>query len=266
MAPWQTDRNLEPARAKVNTSRVEPCSSEAGAKCTTCLGVIAVFALIVVTACGGGGSSSGSSGDNPTYGGTLSVDNLFGDHQHTFFVPASIVTAPPSTGFVGNTSNNFPPEQRGDPHNHSIFLTQGELSDLEAGVPVTGDSLRRFFHSHSFVFGSSGSAGPIDAPASLSGRTIDARITSGSGLLASQGTFRASFAASTFLILGDGADTVNSSGSYTYSAIGSVGTVNFNDTQSGSGVFAFTYTSATGGTYSVNIAAGGSQAGTFVEP
>ncbi len=167
MAPWQTDRNLEPARVKVNASRVEPCSGEAGAKCTTCLGAIAVFALIVVTACGGGGSSSG---DNPTYGGTLSVDDDRGDHQHTFFVPASTVTAPPSTGFVGNTSNNFPPNQLGAVHNHSIFLTQGDLSDLEAGVPVTGVSQSFFFHSHSFVFGSSGgdggSSGGDDPPVS----------------------------------------------------------------------------------------------------
>ena len=114
--------------------------------------------------------------------------------------------------------------------------------------------------------GGSASAGPIDAPASLSGRTIDARVTSGSGLLASQGTFRASFAAATYAIQGDGVNTINSNGSYTYAAVGSVGTANFNDTQVGSGVFAFTYTSATGGTYSLNIPGGGSQAGTFVEP
>ena len=113
--------------------------------------------------------------------------------------------------------------------------------------------------------GSSGSPAAINAPSSLSGRTIDARVSSGSGLLASRGTFRVSFASSSYAIQGDGSNTVNSSGSYSYSAVGAVGTANFNDTRSGSGVFAFTYTSATGGTYSVNISSGGAQAGTFVE-
>ena len=113
--------------------------------------------------------------------------------------------------------------------------------------------------------GSSGNPVAVDAPASLDGRTIDARVTSGSGVLASQGTFRISFAATTYAIQGDGVNVVNSNGTYSYAAVGSVGTANFNDVVVGTGTFAFTYTSATGGTYSVDVAAGGSQAGTFVE-
>ena len=114
--------------------------------------------------------------------------------------------------------------------------------------------------------GSSGQAPVIEAPASMSGRTFDGTVATGSGVLASTGTFRISFAASTYAVLGDGVDVANSNGTYTYSAVGAVGTAAFVDSGLGSGNFAFTYTSANTGTYSANNTAGGIQAGTFVEP
>ena len=111
-----------------------------------------------------------------------------------------------------------------------------------------------------------GSSAPISAPASLDGRTLDCTVTSGSGGFATTGTFRISFAASTYAILGDGVNVGNSVGTYNYLAVGAVGTAAFVDSVIGSGNFAFTYTSATTGTYSANGAVGGIQAGTFVEP
>jgi hypothetical protein len=115
--------------------------------------------------------------------------------------------------------------------------------------------------------GSSGSSGqPVAAPATVNGRTYDARVTSGTGAFASSGTFRASFATSTYAIQGDGVNVANSNGTYTYSAIGTVGTAIFFDSVAGGpNTLAFSYTSTTSGSYSISSAGIGSQAGTFVE-
>lgn len=113
--------------------------------------------------------------------------------------------------------------------------------------------------------GSSDPPPAISAPASLAGRTLDATISAGSGAFATTGTFRISFTASTYAIMGDGVNTANSNGTYTYTAVGAVGTANITDNLLGNGNFAFTYTSASAGTYSANATVGGTQAGTFVE-
>jgi hypothetical protein len=121
----------------------------------------------------------------------------------------------------------------------------------------------------SFSCGGDGNSGssapPVSAPPSLENRTLDCVVTSGSGGFATTGTFRVSFTASTYAILGDGVNTANSNGTYTYTQVGDVGTATFIDSVIGAGNFAFTYTSASAGTYSVNATAGGAQAGTFVE-
>ena len=94
----------------------------------------------------------------------------------------------------------------------------------------------------------------------------DAGWTAGNSFRPQEGAIKytapaGGLAAGTVMLL----EFTNSSGTYTYAAVGSVGTANFIDNQSGPGSFAFTYTSATTGTYSATIAAGGTQAGTFVE-
>ncbi len=77
----------------------------------------------------------------------------------------------------------------------------------------------------------------------------------------------------TYEIERDGVPVVTNSGTYTYSADGAVGTVNFTDSVIGEGTFVFTYTrrepkvgeaTTSEGTYSANAAAGGTQTGTFV--
>ena len=60
--------------------------------------------------------------------------------------------------------------------------------------------------------GSSDPPPAISAPASLAGRTLDATVSSGSGAFATTGTFRVSFTASTYAIMGDGVNTANSNG------------------------------------------------------
>ena len=112
---------------------------------------------------------------------------------------------------------------------------------------------------------SGSSGGAVDAPASLSGRTFDGTVTSGNGILANTGTFRISFAATTYAIVGDGVNTANSNGTYTYTAVGAVGTAITLDNLSGAGEFAFTYNTVNTGTYAASVVAGGSQAGTFIE-
>ena len=113
--------------------------------------------------------------------------------------------------------------------------------------------------------GGGGSGELVDAPTSLVGRTLDATVTSGSGAFATTGSFRVSFGTSTYALQGDGVNVANSSGTYTYTAVGSVGTAPFIDSGLGSGhTFAFTYTSTTTGNYSISGPAG-VQAGTFVE-
>jgi len=113
---------------------------------------------------------------------------------------------------------------------------------------------------------SSGSSAPaISAPASLDGRTFDCTVKSGNGLYATTGTFRISFTAASYAILGDGVNTANSIGTYTYLAVGAVGTMINDDALLGISNIFYTYTSASAGTYSANAAVGGPQAGTFVE-
>ena len=114
--------------------------------------------------------------------------------------------------------------------------------------------------------GGSGSSGPpIAAPASLSGRTFNATVISGSGVFATRGTFRISFGATTYAVQGDGVNVANSNGTYSYSAIGSIGTALVNDSIGGPLNFAFTYTSSSGGTYAVN-GSNGNQSGRFSSP
>ncbi len=125
--------------------------------------------------------------------------------------------------------------------------------------------------------GSSGTTSDVSAPGSLRARIIDCTITSGSGIFATTGTLKIFFllpsSPLTYEIELNGVEVVHSSGTYTYTADGDVGTMNFTDSVIGDGAFVFTYTmrdpkvgeaTTSSGTYSANAAAGGTQAGTFV--
>ena len=79
------------------------------------------------------------------------------------------------------------------------------------------------------------------------------------------GTFRISFTDTTYAIQGDGVNTVDSNGTYTYSATGAVGTGMLVDSISGPLTVALSYDASSTGTYSVDSPGNGSQAGTFVE-
>ena len=117
----------------------------------------------------------------------------------------------------------------------------------------------------------------IEAPSSLAGRTIDATITSGSGVFATTGTFKIFILglppSTTYEIERNGVMVVTNSGTYTYSAAGAVGTMSFADSVIGEGTFTFTYTrrelkvgvaTTSAGTFSASAAVGGTQTGTFV--
>ena len=111
---------------------------------------------------------------------------------------------------------------------------------------------------------SSGSS--VSAPSSIAGKTYRGTISSGSGNFASTGTFTVTFGSATYSITGDGANTINSNGTYTYSPVGSLGTATASDSAIGLLVMAFTYNSSNSGNYAASASPGfGSQTGSFVE-
>ena len=93
----------------------------------------------------------------------------------------------------------------------------------------------------------------IEAPSSISGKAIKGTITSGAGVLASSG--RSTFVASdtTYKVLGDGKNTVNSSGTYLYIAKDNTATITFEDSVAGKGTYHFTFTSKSSGNYTAEI-------------
>lgn len=124
------------------------------------------------------------------------------------------------------------------------------------------------------VSGDGGSGDPVDAPVSLNGRTIDCTITSGSGAFDTTGTFTIfilfPFSSRAYEIERNGIGVVTNSGTFTYTAVGAVGTMSFADNVIGDGSFVFTYTMrdlgapTSAGTFSANAVGGGTQTGTFV--
>ena len=95
----------------------------------------------------------------------------------------------------------------------------------------------------------------VKAPTSISGKAIKGTITSGAGVLASSGrsTFVASDTDTTYKVLGDGRNTVNSSGTFLYSAKDDKATITFEDSVAGKGTYYFTFTSKNSGSYTAEI-------------
>ncbi len=106
------------------------------------------------------------------------------------------------------------------------------------------------------------------APSSISGKTVELTISSGSGF-ASSGTWTVviSNTENQYTATFDTANPANSAGLFTYSANGNKGTVSFYDSGWGRGHLYLTFTSSTSGTYTADAEASSSakQSGTFVE-
>jgi hypothetical protein len=108
----------------------------------------------------------------------------------------------------------------------------------------------------------------VSAPSSISGKTVEFTISSGSGF-ASSGTWTVVVSntdnqyAATF----DTVNPTNSAGLFTYSANGNIGTISFYDSASGRGHLYLTFISSTSGTYTADSVSSSSanQSGTFVE-
>lgn len=107
------------------------------------------------------------------------------------------------------------------------------------------------------------------APSSLADKSYRLTINSGTGSYADTGVAVVVFSnsADTYKVLGDGVNSVNSSGSYTYTASGSQGSVNIVDTAISTSNFILTYTSPTTGTYHATseFDPNSNQTGSFLE-
>jgi hypothetical protein len=91
----------------------------------------------------------------------------------------------------------------------------------------------------------------VSAPTTISGKSFKAVITSGSGSFASSGrsVFVVSKTDNKYKVLGDGMNTINTSGTFSYSANNNKATIIFNDSVLGKGNYHFTFISETKGTY-----------------
>jgi len=108
----------------------------------------------------------------------------------------------------------------------------------------------------------------VSAPSSISGKTVEFTISSGSGVFASSGTWAEviSNTENQYVDTGDTVNTVNSVGLFRYSANGNKGTVYFFDSAAGNGHLYLTYTSSTSGTYTADAvnSSSANQLGSFV--
>jgi hypothetical protein len=115
---------------------------------------------------------------------------------------------------------------------------------------------------------SSNSNYSVPAPSSLAGKSYKMSIDNGSAPFASVGTSMVVFSntAKTYKVLGDGVNTFNSSGSYTYTTIGSQGNAAIVDNAISNGNFILTFTSSTAGTYqaTAEFDANSNQTGSFI--
>ena len=104
-------------------------------------------------------------------------------------------------------------------------------------------------------------------PTSIAGERAMMTITSGAGFFATTGAFIVNISATqnTYTITGDGVNVANSAGNYTYSVNNNIGVVSIVDSVLGTGEFALTWTSTTGGTFVLTVVSDDAsiQAGTF---
>ena len=107
------------------------------------------------------------------------------------------------------------------------------------------------------------------APSSISGKTFQFTIASGSGVYPSTGTWTVviSDTNNQYVVTGDTVNTDNSAGLFTYKANGDKGRVYFYDSAPGKGHLYLTFTSSTSGTYTADAvhSSYSHQSGSFVE-
>jgi len=114
-----------------------------------------------------------------------------------------------------------------------------------------------------------GGSSSVAAPSALTGKIYRMTITSGGGILAITGTYTVNFSSTqnTYIVTGDGVNVADSAGSYTYSTNGNIGLASVLDASFSTGSFAFSFTSATGGTFLATVTSdpNSSQTGSFVQ-
>ncbi len=117
--------------------------------------------------------------------------------------------------------------------------------------------------------GSDSGSSSVSAPSDLTGKVYKMTISSGSGFFATQGTYTLiiSNTQNIYTVQGDGVNVADSAGTYTYTATGNQGLTAIVDSVLGSGAFAFTFNTATSGSFQVTAASdpNSKQSGTFTE-
>jgi hypothetical protein len=109
----------------------------------------------------------------------------------------------------------------------------------------------------------------VSAPSSFAGKSYRLTINTGVGFFATTGTSTVAFSntVNTYKALGDGVNSFNSSGSYTYTTSGSQGNAVVVDSSFSNGNFILTFTSSTTGTYQATSQSdpNSNQTGSFIE-
>lgn len=92
------------------------------------------------------------------------------------------------------------------------------------------------------------------APTTITGKSIKGTITSGEGGFASRGKtmYVASSTDNKYKVLGDGVNTINTKGTFSYTANNNKATIAFDDSVLGKGNYYLTFTSKTTGTYTAD--------------
>ncbi|MCP4874130.1 MAG: hypothetical protein GY896_01475 [Gammaproteobacteria bacterium] len=119
------------------------------------------------------------------------------------------------------------------------------------------------------ISSSDGGAAAVSAPGTLAGKTYRVTVESGSGVFPSTGAFAIVFSSSQpwYTTQGDGVNSRDSWGMYSYSSSGASGTVEVDDSNASKAVFSVTFNTAISGTYVLTSAADVNSrlSGTFTE-
>ena len=125
--------------------------------------------------------------------------------------------------------------------------------------------LLTFLSSCSNSNGSSGSTPKaISAPTSIVEKTYAIKVIEGSGVFASKGEATITFSKQAYEIKDGKPDIVDDKGTYTYSALGAVGTIKTKSENGNEVSYKATYTTASSGTYTAESGQD-KQKGTFTE-
>ena len=122
----------------------------------------------------------------------------------------------------------------------------------------------------SLLVGCGGGSSSASAPTSIAGKTYRMVIKSGSGYLASTGTYTVSFSSSgpSYVIIGDGVNVPDSFGEYSYSSSGSQGIASAYDYILDTfASFSLNFTSSTKGNFLIHLSLdpNSQQSGSFTQ-